>query len=56
MLRKGAFEYDKQHSIESEAIAIAKPDDELVVGNNEVNYVNDGFVEVIDGEIEYGTA
>ena len=55
-LWKGPFEYDKQDSIESDAIAIAKPDDELVVGNNEVNSVDDGFVEVIDGEIEDGTS
>ena len=41
-----AFEYDKQESIESDAIAITEPDDELVEGNNSVD---DGFVEVIDG-------
>ena len=45
----------KQDSIESGAIAIAKPDDELVVGNNKANSVDDGFVEVIGGEIGDGT-
>ena len=49
----GAFEYDKQESIDSDAIAITEPDDELVEGNNSVD---DGFVKVIDGEIADGTA
>ena len=53
---KGALEYDKQDSIESDAIAITEPDDELVVGDNEVTSTDDGFVEVIYGEIEDGTA
>ena len=55
MLWNGASEYDKQERRESDATAITEPDDELVVGNNEVNSVDDGFVEVIDGEIEDGT-
>ena len=56
MLWNDAFECDKQESLESDAIAITESDDELVEGNNKVNSVDDGFVEVIDGEIEDGAA
>ena len=40
-------------SIESDAIAITEPDDELVECNI---FVGDGFVEVIDGKIADGIA
>lgn len=48
--------HDEQHILESNVIDITKPNDELVIGDIEVNSVDDWFVDVIGGEIVEGIA